>query len=88
MGRCQDQGPFWGTLNNKCRIILGTPKGTIILTTTQMTSAQWLLIIQSAPTPAEHQPETMLLTAGDRLLFELVDDEWILRIEHLNPEGI
>ena len=26
--------PFWGTLNNRCRIILGTQKGTIILTTT------------------------------------------------------
>ena len=28
--------PFGGTLNNGCRIILGTQKGTIILTTTHM----------------------------------------------------
>ena len=28
--------PFGGTLNNRCRIIIGTPKGTIILTTTQV----------------------------------------------------
>ena len=31
MGICQNRGPFLGTLNNKCRIILGTQKGTIIL---------------------------------------------------------
>ena len=34
MGSCQNYGPFLGTLNNRCRIILGTQKGTIILTTT------------------------------------------------------
>ena len=34
MGGCQNSGPFWGTLNNRCRIIIGTQKGTIILTTT------------------------------------------------------
>ena len=28
--------PFWGTLNSRCRIMLGTPKGTIILTTTHV----------------------------------------------------
>ena len=28
--------PFWGTLNNRCRIIIRTPKGTIILTTTHI----------------------------------------------------
>ena len=36
MGSCQNRGPFLGTLNNRCRKILGTPKGTIMLTTTQM----------------------------------------------------
>ena len=36
MGRCQNQSPFWGTLNNRCRTILGTQKGTIILTTTHV----------------------------------------------------
>ena len=36
MGGCQNYGPFWGTLNNRCRIISGTQKGTIILTTTHM----------------------------------------------------
>ena len=36
-GGCQNQGPFLGTLNNRCRIITGTQiqKRTIILTTTQ-----------------------------------------------------
>ena len=34
MGSCQNRGPLLGTLNNRCRSILGTQKGTIILTTT------------------------------------------------------
>ena len=33
-GSCQNYGPFLGTLNTRCRIILGTQKGTLILTTT------------------------------------------------------
>ena len=36
MGGCQNYGPFLGTLNIRCRIIIGTQKGTIILTTTQI----------------------------------------------------
>ena len=36
MGGCQNYGPFLGTLNNRCRIIIGTQKGAIILTTTHM----------------------------------------------------
>ena len=36
MGSCQNYGPFLGTLNNRCRIIIGTRKGTMILTTTHM----------------------------------------------------
>ena len=31
VGSCQNYGPFfWGTLNSRCRTILGTQKGTII----------------------------------------------------------
>ena len=36
MGGCQHYGPFLGTLNIRCRIIIGTQKGTIILTTTHV----------------------------------------------------
>ena len=36
MGSCQNYGRFWGTLKNRCRIIIGTQTGTIILTTTHM----------------------------------------------------
>ena len=36
MDGCQNYGPFLGTLNNRCRIILGTQKGTIMLTTTHI----------------------------------------------------
>ena len=33
MGGCQNYGPFLGTLHIRCGIIIGIPKGTIILTT-------------------------------------------------------
>ena len=36
MGSCQNYGPFLGTLNNRCRTIIGTQKGAIILTTTHI----------------------------------------------------
>ena len=40
MGGCQNYGPFLGTLNIRGRIIIGTQKGAIILTTTQVSSKQ------------------------------------------------
>ena len=36
LGSCQNYGPFLGTLNIRCRIIVGIQKGTIILTTTHL----------------------------------------------------
>ena len=36
MGSCQNYGPFLGTLNIRCRIMIGIEKGTIILTTTHL----------------------------------------------------
>ena len=36
IGCCQNYGPVLGTLNIRCRIIMGTPKGTIILTITHI----------------------------------------------------
>ena len=36
MGGCENYGPFWGTLNNKCGIIIGIQKGALVLTTTHM----------------------------------------------------
>ena len=36
MGGCQHYGPFLGTLNMRCRIIIGIQKGTIVLTTTHI----------------------------------------------------
>ena len=38
MGGCQKNGPFLGTLNIRCRIIIGIKKGAIILKTTRMSS--------------------------------------------------
>ena len=40
MGGCQNYGPFLGTLNIRCRIIIGIQRGTIILTTTHMDLGQ------------------------------------------------
>ena len=36
MGGCQNYGAFLGTLNIRCRIIIGIQNGTVILTTTYM----------------------------------------------------
>ena len=36
MGGCQNYGPLWGALNIWCRIIIGTQKGTPILTATHI----------------------------------------------------
>ena len=36
MGGCQNYGPFLGTLNIRCRILIRTQIGTIILTTTHV----------------------------------------------------
>ena len=36
LGSCQNYGPFWGTQNYRCRIIIRTQKGTLILTTTHL----------------------------------------------------
>ena len=33
MGGCQNYGPSLGTLNIRCRIIIGTQKGTIMILT-------------------------------------------------------
>ena len=36
MGGCQNYGPFLGTLNGRCRIMVRIPKGTLISTTTHI----------------------------------------------------
>ena len=41
MGGCQNYGPLLGTLNIRCRIIIRTQKGTIILTITHIGS--WVI---------------------------------------------
>ena len=56
MGGRQNYGPFLGTLNIRCRIIIGIQKGTIILTTTQM---DWCLLHRPRFRPL--QPLTSLL---------------------------
>ena len=36
LGGCQNYGSFLGTLNIRCHIIIGTERGTLILTTTHL----------------------------------------------------
>ena len=36
LGGCQNYGPFLVTLNTRCSIVIGTQKGTIILSTTHI----------------------------------------------------
>ena len=45
MGGCQNYGPFLGTLNTRCRIIIGIQEGTIILTTTHRSYSRYILYI-------------------------------------------
>ena len=40
MGGCHNHGPFLGTLNIRCRIIIRIQKGTISLTTTHVAVQQ------------------------------------------------
>ena len=41
MGGCQNYGPLLGPLKTRCRIILSTQKGTILLTTTHIRNSKW-----------------------------------------------
>ena len=49
MGGCPNYGPFLGTLNIRCHIIIGVQKGTIILTTTHMGSVVPALVVSEEP---------------------------------------
>ena len=52
--------PFWGTLNNRCRITIGTQKGTLILTTTQIRTKACSLIQGSGVSGIrKNKPETL-----------------------------
>ena len=46
MGGCQNCGPFLGTLNIRCRIIIGIRKGAIVLTTAQTWGCTGVLRIE------------------------------------------
>ena len=50
LGACQNYGPLLGTLNIRCRIIIRTRKGTLILTTTHLVDADHVQKALSAAT--------------------------------------
>ena len=54
VGGCQNYGPFLGALNIRRRTIIGTQKGTIILTTTHMQTPA--LLAASAWLAGEEEP--------------------------------
>ena len=59
MGGCQNYGPFLGTLNIRCRIIIGTQKGTIILISTHIPELRGIGLLEFTL----HVPQR-LLTGG------------------------
>ena len=63
MGGCQNYGPRLGTLNTRCRIIIGMQKGTIILTTTPIITFDptWPKIPTAQP--LQDQPRVLSLQA-------------------------
>ncbi|CAE7762655.1 unnamed protein product [Symbiodinium sp. CCMP2592] len=56
----------------------------IVATFTAISDTRWVLEVTEAPTAGNHMPGTMLLAVGDRLLFEEVDNEWVIRVEALS----
>ena len=67
MGGCQNYGLYLGTLNIRCRIILGTQKGTIVSTTTHV--AQENLEMQEALDPDMLEKLTTLKTQNTKADF-------------------
>ena len=62
MGSCQiKKVPFLGTLNIRCRTKIGTPKGTIILTTTHMVDCRVSILGITTMTWGEVRPITVPL---------------------------
>ena len=61
MGSCPNYGPVLGALNNRCRIILRTQKGTIILTTTHMClSTELAILTLDGPNLEMKKPKAVL----------------------------
>ena len=71
MGGCQNYGPFLGTLNIRDRIIIGTQKGTIILTTNHIVSINYSvgafsLRLTCVHSLRETSPTLLVLTRASR----------------------
>ena len=58
MGGCQNYGPFLGTLNIRGRIIIGTPKRTIILTKNTLNGATCTVMAVSVSAATAFQAQT------------------------------
>ena len=77
MGGCQNSCPFLGTLNIRCRIIIGTQKGTIILTTTHGAHIVYIGVkieTQSRPSTSRRQLGSLLSVVEAWLAAENVID--------------
>ena len=65
VGSCQNYGPVLGTLNNSCRTILGTQKGTLILRTTRVNPASVSILqnpVNSLSRPSNQNTNSILIS--------------------------
>ena len=82
MGSCQHYGPFLGTLNIRCRTILGTQRGTLILTTTHILGKIFspsifspvCIVLTPSPVGFESKDGCVLLLM-DKILHDLKDSK-------------
>ena len=81
MGGCQNYGPFWGTLNIRCRTILGTQKGTIILTIPHITPTLHSTFFSIPPFPASPKSSSFCMKVDLTNLFPYPPEEAFMLIE-------
>ena len=66
MGSCQNQGPFLGTLNSRCRIKIGIQRRTIIL----KLDGQEALLPRETGGSSRGRSQPCRLSGADRFWFE------------------
>ena len=67
LGGCQNYGPLLGPLNTRCRIILRTQKGTIVLTTTHIQNTNILFVgcwYMGSESPRDSMIDTLQAAGG------------------------
>ena len=78
MGGCQNYGSFLGTLNIRCRVIMGIQKGAMILTTTHILGQ--LASSSFDSNPGSQGLTTMVSPAAEQFVRPLVVEGLGLRV--------